>query len=101
MNYEEWKSESSKLYNLIDIAEEKLNDFIKSLWEKHSLKPHQNGLIHDVVKNDLGYQEAKKNFNLSFQNYRKFNEKSPKKFMQKRALENRENKVKQAQLEVQ
>ncbi|MBP6714043.1 MAG: hypothetical protein KA157_08905 [Aliarcobacter sp.] len=73
MNYEEWKSESSKLYDLIDIAEEKLNDVIKSLWEKHSLKPHPNGLIHDVIKNDLGYQEAKKNFNLSFQNYRKFN----------------------------
>lgn len=90
MNYKEWKNELGKLYNLIDVAEEKLNDVLNCLWKKYSLKPHPNGLVNDVVKNDMGYQQAKKNFNLSFQNYRKFKEKSPKNFMQKLELENKE-----------
>jgi len=93
MNYEEWKIESAKLYELVDIAEENLNSVISELLKKYSLKPQTNGLIHDEIKNDLKYKEAKYSFNLAFQNYRKFNANSSKKFMQKRASEDRKNKI--------
>ena len=91
-DYKEWKTKHNKFYNAFTQADDNLRNIKNFLEKKHSLKTSTNGLISEVVKKNSNYQKALKDFNLSFQNYREFNKKSPKKFMRKKALEERQNK---------
>lgn len=82
MPFEQW-------YELHKIINRRVADASNDLREWDYLKS-ENGLIPDLVRNSVGYQNAKKAYEHEFQKLRNFNARSPKVYMRKASELNRE-----------
>ncbi|KAB7891351.1 hypothetical protein [Poseidonibacter ostreae] len=96
LNYEDWKSESSRLNNIVDEKDEMLTKTIEGINKEKSLSIGSMGLVHEDVRTDERYTKACREFKIAFNEYRSFNGKSPKKYMQRSAKERREERIKKA-----
>ena len=79
MTYDEYKTQKELLYKVMDNASDKL----KSITGETN-----GGLTPDFIKESSEYKQAKREFNIAFENVRRFNKSSPEEFMRRKSYGN-------------